>query len=144
MPLRGACHWEQITFFRTYFLFGCHLKIKNILLYTMFYFTRITLVKSLKVYFLVTIQRIIIIDYTAYSGAYSGGGRLGARPSLSDSGGGGDRNLRERALSLTTAIETETKRKKKKKYIVSGVMMAKENSSSLLAISFYPLFSLFL
>ena len=45
------------------------------------------------------------------------GERLGAPPPLSDSGGGGVapwifRILRERALSLTTAIEKETKRKK--------------------------------
>ena len=52
------------------------------------------------------------------TGAYSGGGAVrGAPPPWIF------RILRERALSLTTAIEKETKRKK---YIVSGVMMAKE------------------
>ena len=55
----------------------------------MFYFTRITLVKSLKVYFLVTIQRIIIIDYTAYSGAYSGGGAVRGAPLPERFWGGG-------------------------------------------------------
>ena len=78
-----------------------------------------------------------------WAGAYSGGERLGARPLWIF------RILRDRALSLTTAIEKETKRKKvigkKKKYIVSGVMMAKPPPpSSPQDISVYPLFSLFL
>ena len=66
-----------------------------------------------------------------------GGGRLGARPSLSDSGGGGAsppplgfQNLKRKSTVIThtiTAIKKETKMKKvkvkareKKKYIVSG------------------------
>ena len=63
----------------------------------MFYFTRITLVKSLKVYFLVTIQRIIIIDYTAYSGAYSGGGAVRGAPLPERFWGGGRQKLKRKS-----------------------------------------------
>ena len=76
-------------------------------------------------------------------GVFRGGGLVGAPPPRGILGGGAspwifrisreraiDYNSSvERALSLTTAIEKETKRKKvreKKKYIVSGVMTAKE------------------
>ena len=46
------------------------------------------------------------VSQLVVTGAYSGGERLGARPPWIF------RILRERALSLTTAIEKETKRKK--------------------------------
>ena len=88
-------------------------------------------------------------------GVFRGGGGQGRAPpperfweGASPPPPGFSESKRERALSLTTAIEKETKRKKvkeKEKYIVSGVMMAKEPSplfppSFISASPFLPFF----
>ena len=66
-------------------------------------------------------------------GAYSGAGRLGARPPWIF------RILKKRALSLTTAIEKQTKRKKVREKEEIYRFWSYDGK----AISVYPLFSLF-